>query len=294
MTQFPHDNFVKDYLPSLLKNYGTATPGQQIAPEVKEVDVFFVPNKQVPTTSETLGLLGKLAQSSCLLEVYRNPVTSSEIRACLTKLFEIQSKKVSENETLPTLWILTPTLSKRILEEFGAIEQVERWSKGVYICSSGYYLGIVVIHQLPVISDTLWLRILGKGTVQIEAIQELNNLPATNPRKKSILDLVYGLLTVLEINRKQGLSLDTEEQQLIMKLAAVYREKIEQVKNEGREEGVHQEAVLLVMRLLKRKLGEIPSETETRLTNLSTANLENLAEALLDFNSFEDLLNWLG
>ena len=244
-----------------------------------------MPSQSVPTTPLTLGLLGKLAQTSCLFEVYRNPVTSSEIRACLTKLFEIQNKKVSEYETLPTLWILTPTLSKRILEEFGAEEQVERWSKGVYISSSGYYLGIVVIHQLPVTSNTLWLRILGKGRVQEEAIREVKNLPANHAKKNSILDLVYGLLTVLEINRKEGLSLDTEDVELIMKLAAVYQQRLEQATN--------QEVFLLVMRLLKRKLGEIPSETETRLTNVSTTNLENLAEELLDFNSFEDLENWL-
>ena len=35
------DDFVKNYLPELLKNYGSATSSQKIAPEVKErcVDV---------------------------------------------------------------------------------------------------------------------------------------------------------------------------------------------------------------------------------------------------------------
>ena len=76
---------------------------------------------------------------------------------------------------------------------------------------------------------------------------------------------------------------------------------MEESTNQAREQGLeqvlergsHQEAFLLVMRLLKRKLGEIPSEIETELANLSTANLENLAEELLDFNNLQELQNWL-
>jgi len=188
---------------------------------------------------------------------------------------------------------MTPTLSDRILEECGVIEQLINWSKGIYTAPTIYRMGIVVIHQLPVNNDTLWLRILGRGRVQEDAITELKNLPDSYPQKKHILNLVYGLLTVLEIKRKQGQNLQTEDKELIMKLSTIFLERLEQATNEGREEGLHQEATLLVMRQLRRKLGEIPPEIETRITNLSTANLESLAEGLLDFKSLEDLLNWL-
>ena len=33
--------------------------------------------------------------------------------------------------------------------------------------------GIIVIHQLPKTPETLWLRMLGKGGVQAQAIQEV-------------------------------------------------------------------------------------------------------------------------
>ena len=47
------------------------------------------------------------------------------------------------------------------------------------------------------------------------------------------------------------------------------------------------------MRLLKRRLGELPASAETRLQNLSIASLEQLSEALLDFQETGDLTAWL-
>ena len=56
MSQFPHDEFVKQYIPQLLKNYGIPQEGKKIRSQVKEIDVFFQPTKIVPTTAQTLGL----------------------------------------------------------------------------------------------------------------------------------------------------------------------------------------------------------------------------------------------
>jgi hypothetical protein len=75
MTRFPHDEFAKEYLPKLLTEYGKAETSLKISGEIREIDVFFTPDKEVPSTPETLGLLGKMAQKTCLLEVFRNPVT---------------------------------------------------------------------------------------------------------------------------------------------------------------------------------------------------------------------------
>lgn len=89
MNQFPHDDFIKEYLPELFKDYGIGKGGENVKGETREIDVFFIPQKPVPTTPETLGLLGKLAQKTCLFEVFRNPVNPEEIKSCLGKLFDI-------------------------------------------------------------------------------------------------------------------------------------------------------------------------------------------------------------
>ncbi len=58
------------------------------------IDILFIPNQEVPTTPETLGLLGKLAQKPCLFEVFRNPVTTNQIRSCLGKLFDVHANTI--------------------------------------------------------------------------------------------------------------------------------------------------------------------------------------------------------
>ena len=62
---------------------------------------------------------------------------------------------------------------------------------------------------------------------------------------------------------------------------------------EGKAEGVKQEAVSLVLRLLKKRIGQINAKDENLITGLSVEQLEALGEALLDFSSGDDLTAWL-
>jgi hypothetical protein len=88
------------------------------------------------------------------------------------KLFDLHSYLIREakrtnqpepnNADLPMLWILAPTLSKPILTEYTATLAMEFSSTGVYLLSPGCKTGIIVIHQLPKIPETLWFRLLGK------------------------------------------------------------------------------------------------------------------------------------
>ena len=46
MTRFIHDQFAKDYLEELLKDYGEVKPSEKVSGEIKEIDVFFTPANQ--------------------------------------------------------------------------------------------------------------------------------------------------------------------------------------------------------------------------------------------------------
>ncbi len=156
MTHNPHDEFVKEYLPELYKDYGIVIPSLSISSEVRQADVYFEPLKEVPTTPETLGLLGKIAQKPCLLEIYRNPVQLNQVRECLSKLLDIQQRKIKEakrinqslkEDKLPFLWIISPTISDNILTNFNANPE-ENWpEKGVYFLAPSLNTGLVAIHQ---------------------------------------------------------------------------------------------------------------------------------------------------
>ncbi|NES83011.1 MAG: DUF4351 domain-containing protein [Moorea sp. SIO2B7] len=303
MTRFIYDQFSKDYLDEILSPYGTVTPSRTIASERQEVDLFFSPSaQQLP---EKLGLLGKLASSLCLFEPYRNPVTPPQIRACLAKLLVVEAEMIREfkrqkqsykESKLPKLWILTPTASTVIIEGFAG-RITSDLGKGVYLCGTLLRMGIVVIHQLPITSETLLLRLLGRGKVQSNAITEVESLSENNPLKSIILEQLYNLQQNLFIQN----DVNAEDREVIMRLAPLYQEDraravqqgLEQGREEGREEGRQEEGLSFVLRLLNRRIGLISQSLEDKVRQLPLNTLEDLGEALLDFETEADLSTWL-
>lgn len=59
------------------------------------------------------------------------------------------------------------------------------------------------------------------------------------------------------------------------------------------QEGSKQEARSLVLRLLTRRIGNVPEFLQTQIEALSLTQLEDLGEALLEFSRPEDLESWL-
>ncbi|MDJ0509193.1 MAG: Rpn family recombination-promoting nuclease/putative transposase [Crocosphaera sp.] len=59
-------------------------------------------------------------------------------------------------------------------------------------------------------------------------------------------------------------------------------------------EGRQEEAVNILLRQLKRRFGEIPVSLTEQIQGLSVEQLESLGEDLLDFETQDDLVEWLG
>lgn len=72
-------------------------------------------------------------------------------------------------------------------------------------------------------------------------------------------------------------------------------EGLKEGRNKGLKEGRKDEGITLVSRLLRRKLGIHPELEQIllQLPELSIETLEDLADALLDFNTLTDLESWL-
>jgi len=214
MTRFIHDRFAKDLLTELLSPIGTVNIGHDVTAEVREIDVYFMPMTVIPEYSATLGLLGKMAETAAIFEPFRNPVTVGEVISCMSKLWDLrgelerQARRENtryDDAKLPTLWILTPTASKALLEGFGAIPKPENWMEGIYFLPRHLKSAIVVIHQLPETPETMWLRILGKGKVQQRAIGQLSSLATDDPLRTIALELLYQLQSNLVTESQQEL-----------------------------------------------------------------------------------------
>lgn len=236
-----------------------------------------------------LGLLGRFAEYPAILEPFRNPAYTDEICDCILKLLEVKgglrreakaNKTKLQEEKIPKLWILTPTASPTILSSFN-VNQKEGWLSGVYFLGDALRTAIVAIHQLPETPETLWLRLLGRGSKQEQAIVELQALPLNHPYQKATLELVYNLRENLRVNQE----LSEDDRELIMRLEPLYQRDREQAIQSGEQR--------LIIRQLNRRIGSINASLIERVQGLSIEQLENLGEALLDFSGVADLEAWL-
>ena len=72
-----------------------------------------------------------------------------------------------------------------------------------------------------------------------------------------------------------------------------YERGIQEGRQEGIQEGRQEGELTLILRLLKKRYGELSPELHQRIQSLSLNQLEALGEALLDLGSMADLLAWL-
>ncbi|MBD6614608.1 hypothetical protein FNW02_01665 [Komarekiella sp. 'clone 1'] len=302
MTRFPYDQFAKDYLKELLQPLGEVETSRKVPAEIREIDVYYAPSPQSTSDKIELGLLGKLATEPALIEPFRNAATIAEIRSCINKLFDIfaeikrQAKgdknRIIESE-LPRLWILSPTASESILNCFRTSINEENWEVGVNFLGDYLRTAIVAIHQLPCTKETLWLRILGKGRVQQQAIDELEALPQDNPLRSKAIDLLLSLKTTLEVNQ----NVDEEDRNLIMRLSPIYEQKLAEAKQQGLQEGIQeglQEGIQaerrnVIENLLQVRFGSLDAELRVIIEPLLALSPEEFTPLLLQL-SREELL----
>jgi hypothetical protein len=292
------DQFAKQLLEEVLSHFGTVETSHEVSGEPQWVDVFFIPAMQ--SFPDELGLLGRIVQTPCLIEPFRNQPDSQEVRSCLLKLYQVQgnfyrqsrrAETAIADDELPFLWILASSASERLLQEFGTIAS-EDWPPGVYFLSPGLRTAIVAINQLPCADDTLLLRLLGKGRTQLDAIAEVLSFDVEDPRRSSILRLLASWKISVEVTQE----FEAQEEELLMALSQAYLEWEQQTEQRGIQAGIqegleHEKS--LILRQLTRRIGPIAPSQETKIRNLSLPQLEELGEALLDFSQASDLEDWL-
>jgi hypothetical protein len=281
MTKFPYDEFAKGFLETLLSPFGKVEPSYKISAEVREVDVYFIPSDRNLDRTD-LGLLGKCASAPAVIEPFRNSVSVPQIRACMSKLYDLHAdiyraakrdkQPEPKDEALPTLWILTPTLSDNILTSLGATLDTGR-GEGLYLLPSAQKTGMIIIHRLLRTPETLWFRLLGRDGVQRRAIEEVAQLPKGHPYRQNTIELLGNLKITLEART----NIQPEDRDLIMQLSPLYLEQIQAAEQKGKQEGKQEDRQEIALRMLREN---IPPETISRITELSLDRLQQLRSNL--------------
>jgi len=78
-----------------------------------------------------------------------------------------------------------------------------------------------------------------------------------------------------------------------MRLAPLYQEDREKARQQGKQEGQQLGEQQIILRLLKRRFGELGLSVIEQIQGLSIDELESLGDVLLDFSKVGDLEVWL-
>ncbi|MGG6288052.1 hypothetical protein ACQ4M3_41405 [Leptolyngbya sp. AN03gr2] len=224
-----------DFGSAVLGALTEGNPQVQINPEMIAeaglVDVLFEPD---PTISKAvLGILGNLLIQPCIIESLRSMPTTEEFRNCLGHWLrwrvesdgsiipvDEEAELYSENECEENdedeswerdrrLLVIVPQMTATQLEGWGATLS-RRPVAGLYELSPAYCTTIVCTRELPETTETLWLRLLSRGSTQRKAIADLTKLESSHPLRSVALQQLqfwYQRLCEDTLNRESKLLL---------------------------------------------------------------------------------------
>jgi hypothetical protein len=244
----------------------------------------------VPLDPNELGNLANMSGKTSLFEVFRSSLTDQNVHNCFLKLFLLYAEIQRQDEgtvptkDLPQLWILAAEALDILIREFGGMLDPEQ-GEGFYRLATRLRTTIVVIDELPTTPDTLWVRLVGKGRTQEEAIAELLMLPESNPKRSSAL----GLLVSLQISMEQLDEVEQEERRILMALSQAYLEWERQTEQRGMERGESRAHQRSLVTILTTRFGTIDSQLEAIIPVVLELPIEESTRLLLQL-SREELL----
>lgn len=201
--------------------------------------------------------------SELFLYLYRQRDRCTDWRAVII----YPSRSIEQSEITPyTTLLADPKVTRVYLDQLGEIEQL----------SPG--LGLMV------------LTTLSEEIAPAKARWMLDRA-SNEPNSRAIIEMTIEIM----VYKFTNLSRTEVDKMLGVKLSEtrVYREAKSEGREEGREAGREEEARSLVSLLITEKLGSISSDIESEVAALSLTQLQELAKAVLRFDSVTNLQNWL-
>ncbi|MFN6559700.1 MAG: Rpn family recombination-promoting nuclease/putative transposase [Nostoc sp. ChiSLP01] len=123
-------------------------------------------------------------------------------------------------------------------------------------------------------------------TLLQQVVERVNQLqPEQRPEIATYTQILAGLKYKKDLIRqlfREGM----------MRESVIYQEILQEGEQRGEQRGRQEGERSLILRLLNRRVGELPQQLLERIETLDLEQLENLGEALLDFQAIADLETW--
>lgn len=256
----PFDQLAKKVGKEALSACGLTIAQYEISRDAQYADLRHEPDPARDAERRQLGLLGRVAEHLCLINVYAHAPTPEELRISLGLHFshwqEIVAKGRTRNKRRkerglapepvaePFLWVLAADFSAPTLRKIDA-KAAAGWPTGIYTVGDDVFrLGIVVADELPRNRSTLLVRIMAAGRGLADALADLAALPA-DAHERTVAEHILAHMQIVLAKKP---SRSPEEEEFIATMQSTW----EKAKKIGRDEGkaeANAHAVLAVLRV---------------------------------------------
>lgn len=278
-----YDNVLK----RLAAEYPSALVQWLLAVDVANIELLPTELSREPIRSDAVYFLPQLGQILHLefqTEPQSNPPVSLRLLDYWVRLYRKYRCPIEQ-----VVIFLKPTTSEVVFtEQFAVGSTVHRYrviriweQEPAPLLADPELLPLAVLARTDTPTD-----LLEQVAARVDMIEER--------QKRSEISAYTEILAGLKFDRDLIRRFLREE---LMRESVIYREIQQEAKQEGREEGIQEglqlEAATLVLRQLARRLGQLAPEVRSQIHTLPVEALEELGEALLDFSSIQNLMNWL-
>jgi len=298
----PFDQFAKNLLRDALSRACTAETEVEVLAATQKIDVFTTPDPARATERAHMGLLGELAERSCLFEPFHDTPTLRQLRRCINKQHtwhhELERRARTAIGTSPpeptrdrpaadevpfsTLVVISPGRPATALDAYGC----QSVQPGVYqAAAQGLALCVVVLAELPRTRETLLLRLLGRGRLFSQALAELAKLP-NDAWERSV---TTPLLVHFQLGSHAHPT--NEEDNVSAEIQAWFEDYQRKLRSEEREEGRKEGERNLLLRQLRACFGELPPAAVARVEAADLADLERWGERVHGARTLADVLD---
>jgi hypothetical protein len=275
------DIFGKELVRAALESHCAIETDAEVSVDTRRIDLWFAPREALASQPDDMGLLGRITAGSGTLEFFHNTPSGEELAACLLKHGNFRHALLRRKllAPLPILSVISSGRPDAGIRGLG-FHPAAGWPSGIYESPPLQWTRLVVVNELPVVRDTLLVRLLGAGSVLKRAIAELHALPAEAPESTLALPVLVRLRLTVPTDPVQQTS---DDQEFLMNTEDVYETWRRATMQEGERK--------VLLRQLRRRFGaEINSEIESRVAAAPAEQIEIWVDRVLSASTLAELL----
>ena len=308
---------MRNYFDHLAKELGQAALGptgitvvnDPITPETQYADLRYEPDPARQAARDRLGLLGRIAGSVCLLEVYSQAPSAEDFRACLAKHIAHWQQRARQARAAakaatgrdpeatggeapapvaqvvdPFLWVIAAGTPTTLLTKLRMVPAVD-WPTGVYWFGEDVLrVGLVAARELPRDRTTLLVRLMAAGPLLASAVPEVARLAPDAPERTVAEPILLDYQRMLGHDE----SPTPDEQEFLMAMQQTW----EDARTEGRAEGRTETRADDVLTVLRVRGIAVPDEVRRQIqAERDLARLERWLERAIMARSIAEVID---